>query len=82
MGWEDSYVTSFRVPYGVWQAARLKAMVEGVHLSEIIERFLRSWTDPEYVTLAKRRVATVEALRAEKSGQPGTSEPSADPTVE
>lgn len=82
VGWEDSYITSFRVPYGVWQSAKLKAVVEGIHLSDVIEQFLRSWTDAEYASLAKRRVAAVDALRAQKSGRAGASGPSADPTEE
>lgn len=69
IGWEDSYVTSFRIPYGVWQSARLKAMVEGVHLSDVIEQFLRSWTDEEYVALARRRSDAAQKLKEEQDAE-------------
>lgn len=70
VGFDENFVTSLRITHGVWQAAKLKCMVEGLQLGTEIEKLLRAWVDPEYLTLARRSHDLAAQGRSAPSGAP------------
>jgi hypothetical protein len=69
---DSDYVTSFRTKYGLWQALKLKCLVERRSLSDEMEALIREFVDPEYLALARRQALAVAgpvAASAEKKGK-------------
>lgn len=43
-------ISSLRVPSGVWAKARLKGVLLGISMNDIIARLLRAWANDEIET--------------------------------